>query len=272
VIDEGGIEALNQKGKIMRAIKNAKVSFGLVSIDVKVYKATETNGTGLHLYHEADGGSVKQKRVCSICGEELLKEQIVRGQTIDGSTVTITDDEVKSIRPEKSAAIKIREFVSAHEISSVYFNGHYYLGADKKGETKAFFLLREALRQCGRIAIGTMTFKEREHVVCIEPFESGFLLSTLNYESEVRDISEVAADEVSISDEELKLARQIIDQATVTELDLSKYIDSFAFDLSKLLETKAQGKVYSPAAPEIVEPQGQTLVDVLKASVCAVEA
>jgi len=263
--------------KAMRSMKTAKLTFGLVTIDCKVYKATEgSSGTGLNQFHTDEGcqhkkeqGRIRQIKTCASCNKTLSKDQIVRGTAIQGKVVTVTDDEVKGLRPEKSAAISINEFVSAHEIPPVYFKEQYYLGVDKKGVIKPFFLLREAMKQCGRIAIATVTMQTREYVCAIEPYKTGFLLSTLHYESEVRDISELAVEEMAVSDEELKLARELIDQNTKAELDLSQYADSFGSELNKLLKSKAEGIAFVSDDIEHVEATTDNFVDVLKASINA---
>jgi len=175
-----------------RAIKSATISFGLVSVPVKLYAATEAKKFEMHMHHSADGGRIRQKKWCEVCDQEVAKEDIVKGVTQGGQIVTVTPDEIKMIRPEKSSAIKIKEFVPRFEIDSLYFGSHYFLGVDKKQDNKAFFLLRNALRECGKIAIGTFTMREKEYTCAIEAYKSGLLLTSLNYLDELRDIEELA--------------------------------------------------------------------------------
>ena len=248
-----------------RAMKSATISFGLVSVPVKLYKAVESP-TSMHQHHAADGGRIRQKKWCEVCKQEVTKDDIVKGTEVAGQIVTISDDEIKQLRPEKSSAIKIVEFVPRYEIDSLYFGAHYYLGVDKKADNKAFFLLRNALRECGKIAIGTFTMREKEYACAIEAYKSGLLLTSLNYLDEIRDIEELSVKEPEVSEDELKLARMIIDQGSVEELDMSKFKDSFKADLDALIASKAKGEAFSVKESEHVEAQKSTLKEILEAS------
>ena len=176
---------------------------------------------------------------------------------------------IRMIRPEKSSAIKIKEFVPRFEIDSLYFGSHYFLGVDKKQDNKAFFLLRNALRECGKIAIGTFTMREKEYTCAIEAYKSGLLLTSLNYLDELRDIEELAVTEPEVSEDELKLARMIIDQGSVDELDMSKFTDTFKADMEALIATKAAGETFSVESEHLEAPKS-TLKEALEASLTTI--
>ena len=256
-----------------RAIWKGSINFGLVNIPIKLYSAIEQPKTRMHLHHEKDGGKIRQKKWCETCKSEVTQDEIIKGVMREGQIVTVGADELKQIRPEKTSWIKVTEFIPSHQIEPFYYSAHYYLGAELKKD-KTFFLFRNALRQCGKTAIARFVMKEKEHVCAIQAYGDGLLLSTLNYNEEVRDISEIAniKEEPEISDEEMKLARLLIDQKSVEELDMSQFIDEFAIGFEELVSTKARGEAF--VAPEVthVSNTGANLVDELKASLCAVEA
>ena len=247
-----------------RAIKSAALSFGMVNVPVKLYKAVDEVKTKMHLHHAKDGGKIRQKKWCEACKAEVTQDEIVKGVELDGQVVTLTPDELKQIRPEKSAAIKIVEFVPAKQIETLLFDSCYYLGVASPKDNGAFFLLREALRQCGKVAIGTMTMREREYACAIEPYQSGFVLTTLHYAEEVRDIDELAVKEPVLNEEELKAARQLIEMKSVDVLDMTQFEDSFASELQNLIATKARGETFTVEQPEPVV-SGMNFVEALKA-------
>jgi DNA end-binding protein Ku len=249
-------------------MQTATISFGLVNVPVKLYKAVESP-TSMHKHHAIDGGRIRQKQWCEVCKKEVTKDEVVKGTEVNGQVVTVTEDELKMLRPEKSSAIKIVEFVPRFEIDSLYFGAHYYLGVDKKQPTEPFFLLRNALRECGKIAIGTYTKREKEYACAIEPYKSGLLLTDLNYLEEIRDIEEIAVKEPEVNDEDLKLAQMLIKQRSVDELDLSKFKDSFKADLQALIATKAAGETFSVESEHLEAPKS-TLKEALEASLTTI--
>jgi len=220
----------------------------------------------MHKHHAADGGRIRQTQWCEVCKKQVTKDEIVKGTEVAGQIVTVTDEEIKMLRPEKSSAIKIVEFVPRFEIDSLYFGSHYYLAVDKKQPTEPFFLLRNALRECGKIAIGTYVKREKEYACAIEAYKSGLLLTDLNYLEEIRDIEEIAVKEPEISDEDLKLARMLVDQRSVEVLDLSKFKDSFKADLQELIASKAKGEAFSVKESEHLGAPKSTLKEILEAS------
>jgi DNA end-binding protein Ku len=251
-----------------RSIWKGTIKFGLVSVPIKMYSAIETSKTSMHQYHEKDNGKIRYKKVCETCKNEVTQDEIIKGVLVQQKLVTIAGDELKQIRPDKNKWIEVVQFVPAHQIESFYFNSHYYLGAEQKMD-KTFFLFRDALRQCAKTAIGRFVFKEKEYACAIEAYGNGLLLTTLNYNDEIRNIDLIAniSEEPEISDEEMKLARMIIDQKSVDDLDMSQFIDTFKTDLEQLIATKAAGE--SPTIVEKVEANqpATNLVEMLQASV-----
>ena len=175
-----------------RAIWSGAISFGLVMVPVKVYSAVSKKDVRFHQLHGADGGRIKQKRVCSIDGEEVPYEEIVKGYEIEPERyVTITPAELESVAAERTRRIEIEEFVALDDIDPIYYDHPYYL-APGPGGAKPYKLLLEAMRETGRVAIATVVIRSKQQLVAVRPVgEHALGMATMVFPDEVIDPSTV---------------------------------------------------------------------------------
>jgi DNA end-binding protein Ku len=252
----------------MKSLWKGSIAFGLVNIPVKLYSAIEQKPLRTRLLHKEKLSPIRYKKWCDACTEEVAPDEIVRGiEVAPDEYVVISDEELRSIRPEKSNLIEIVEFVHGHQIDPIFFNAHYYAGPERSKD-KTYFLFRDVLRQTAQTAIGKFVMREKEHVCAIEAYRQALLLTTLNYDYEIRDLARIdgLAGEPAISQVEMNLARQLINQITVDEFDIAKFHDTFEDDLKQLVAKKARGETISVHEVEYHPTAEENLVEALKAS------
>jgi DNA end-binding protein Ku len=253
----------------MKSIWNGSISFGLVNIPVKLYSAIQERPTKTRLLHKEKLSPIRYKKWCDDCTEEVTSDEIVRGiEVAKDQYIIVSDEELKSIKPEKSSRIEIVEFVGASNIDPIYFDKHYYAGPASPKD-KTFFLFRDVISETAKMAIGRFVMREKEYVCAIEAYQQGLLLTTLNYSDEIRDASEIpdVVSSVKISNAEKDLAKQLIERIEVDEFDISKFKDTFQKDLQVLLKKKAKGEKITIEEPD--RPKRTTeenLIEVLKKS------
>jgi DNA end-binding protein Ku len=252
----------------MKSLWKGSIAFGLVNIPVKLYSAIEQKPLRTRLLHRDKLSPIRYKKWCDACTEEVSSDEIVRGiEVAPDEYVVISEDELRSIRPEKSTWIEIVEFIHSHQIDPIFFNAHYYVGPERPKD-KTYFLFRDVLRQTGKTAIGKFVMREKEHVCAIEAYREALLLTTLNYDYEIRDIKRVdgLAEEPSISQAEMDLARQLLGQITVDEFDITQFHDTFEDELQQLVAKKARGETISVEKTEYHATPEENLIEALKAS------
>lgn len=252
----------------MKSLWKGSIAFGLVNIPIKLYSAIEKKPLRTRLLHRGKLSPIRYKKWCDACTEEVSSDEIVRGIEVGPDTyVVISEDELRSIRPEKSTWIEIVEFIHSHQIDPIFFNAHYYVGPERPKD-KTYFLFRDVLRQTGKTAIGKFVMREKEHVCAIEAYREALLLTTLNYDYEIRDIKRVdgLAEEPSISQAEMDLARQLLGQITVDEFEITQFHDTFEDELQQLVAKKARGETISIEKTEYHATPEENLIEALKAS------
>jgi len=253
----------------MKATWKGSISFGLVSIPIKMYSATVTRELKFNLLHAKDGGRVRYKRVCEKCNSEVPKDEIVRGYEISKNEyVILTDEDFEKVPLKSVKSIEIKQFFDPSELNVIYYSNFYYLAPDKGGE-KAYFLLKEAMNATQSMAIGKVGMRGREHLVAIKAFDGGLLLAQLHYVDEIRSPAEVPSWGVSVdvSEEELELAKQLV-LAMKKPLKLEEYRDEYKEALLKLIEAKLAGKEVT-ITEEVTA--AKSLMDALKTSLEAVK-
>ncbi len=253
----------------MRASWKGSITFGLVTIPVKMYTATITREVKFNLLHSKDGGRIRYRRVCEKCGNEVSNDEIVRGYEISKNEyVILTEEDFEKIPLKTVKSIEIRQFFDPSELGVIYYSNFYYLTPDKGGE-KAYYLLKEAMKATNSMAIGKIGMRGREHLVALKAFDGGILLAQLHYIDEIRNPAEVPGwgVEVEISEEELELAKQLI-MAMKKPLKLEEYRDEYKEALLKLIEAKLAGKEITVAEEAAA---AKSLMDALKASLEAVK-
>ena len=213
----------------MRPIGGGTISFGLVSIPVKLYSAAQSSSAiSFNLLHAACGGRLKQQYICPREDNMVVeRDQMVKGyEFAKDRYVTFTPEELKSLEEKASSQIEISEFVPSDKIDPVYFDKPYYLGPEK-GADRAYRLLAEAMRHTGRTALARYSARGKQYLVQIRPLPegSGLVMQQLLYADEVRPFSEVPLEAGEVKEPELKLAEQIIQQISTEKFEPEKYKD-----------------------------------------------
>ena len=259
-----------------RSIASGTISFGLVSIPVKLYSATQASAAvSFNLLHDKCSGRLKQQYICPRDDNEVVeREHMIKGYEFSKDRyVTFTPEELKALEEKASQQIEITEFVPAAKIDPVYYDKAYYLGPEK-GADRAYKLLAEAMRQTGRTALARYAARGKQYLVQLRPLApeqgGGLVLQQLLYADEVRAFSEVPVDETpAVKDQELLLARQIIEQIAVDEFHPEKYEDEVKKRVQEQIQRKSEGQAIDLTAPEARPTQVIDLMEALKASLAA---
>lgn len=251
-----------------RAIASSTISFGLVSIPVKLYSTGDSSHRiSFNMVHEECGTRVKQQYICPTCDVVVPRSDMVKGYEFSkGQYVLFDAEELKAIEMPKKDAIDITEFVPEDQVEQVYLDKPYYLGPDKGG-ARAYRLLSRALRESGRVAIAKYATRGREYLVMVRPHDDeGLVMDQLRYADEVRTFDEVPVEEAEVKETEMELARQLIDQAASDEFDATSYTDEVRTRMLELIQQKVEGKEITVAPTEEPATQIIDLMAALKAS------
>jgi DNA end-binding protein Ku len=244
------------------------ISFGLVTIPVAVYPATEEKTLRFNQLHDEDGGRIRQKRVCEKDGEEVTYEHIVKGYEVEKDHyVVLTDDDFDAVPVASSRAIDIVQFVEFDEIDPVLFKKSYYLIPEETG-AKAYALLREAMKEDERVGIAKVSFRDKEHLAALRFKDDAFVLETMYWPDEIREADFSGVDvNAEVRDQELAMARQLIDSLT-SDWAPEQYSDAYREALISIVEAKLNGQeievVEAEPAAKVVD-----LMEALKASVAS---
>jgi DNA end-binding protein Ku len=249
----------------MRSIWSGAIGFGLVTIPVKLYSATEESSLNLDMLDKKDQAHIRFKRVNENTGKEVAWDNIVKAYDYEGKYVILTDKDFESASPEKSKSIDIFQFVKVEEIDSIYFEKPYYLEPDKTG-TRPYALLREALKKADMAGVGSFVLRNKEHLAVIKVYENVIVLNMIRYQQEIRDYKELKVpDAAEAKPTELKMALELIKQMT-EPFDISQYKDTYTEQLMKLIKARAKG-VKTPAPKlTVVHKETTDLMEQLKAS------
>jgi len=250
-----------------RAIGSSTISFGLVSLPVKLYSTGEsTRRISFNMIHKECGTRVRQQYICPTDDVVVPREDIVKGyEFAKGQYVLFDDEELKVLESPKSEAIDIVSFVPADQVDRLYANKTYYLGPDKGG-ARAYRLLSAALERTGRVAIAKHATRGKEHLVSVRPHEGGLLLEQLYYADELRSFDEVPIEDGEVDGAELELAVKLVDQAASDEFDPSAFTDEVYEKTLELIQRKVEGKEITAAPAEESKTQIIDLMAALKAS------
>jgi DNA end-binding protein Ku len=250
-----------------RAIGTSTIAFGLVSLPVKLYSTGESaRKISFNMVHKDCGTRVRQQYICPTDDVVVPREDMVKGYEFSkGQFVLFDDEELKVVEAPKSDSIDIVSFVPADQVDRIYFNKAYFLGPDKGGG-RAYRLLSAALRETNRVAIAKQATRGKEYLVMVRPHEDGLLLEQLFYADELKSFDEVPVDEGDVNDAELKLAIQLIDQASSDEFDAGAYRDEVYEKTLELIQRKVEGQEITAAPVEESRTQIIDLMAALKAS------
>jgi len=256
-----------------RPIGSGTISFGLVSIPVQIYPATQPKaGVSFNLLHAKDGSRLKQQYVCAKDGEKVERDDMVKGYEFEKDRyVTFTADELKALEEAANPAIEIAEFVPADRIDGVYLDRPYYLAPDK-GAAKAYHLLAEALRRSGRAALARQSARGKQYLVLLRPRDGRLVMQQLLYSDEVRPIAEVPVEEAEVKEPEVQLALKLVDQTAGDEFRPEKYQDAVRQRLLEAVEQKVAGQEVQVSPVGAPVAQVIDLMEALKQSLATAPA
>jgi DNA end-binding protein Ku len=256
-----------------RAIWSGAISFGLVNIPVKLYSAVSRKTVRFNQIDAESGQRIRQQRVNPETGEEIPYEQIVKGYEISPDQyVTISNEELEALEPQKTRTIDIEEFVDLEQIDPIHYDHPYYLAPDK-GAGKAYKLLLDAMEQADKVGIARVVIRSKENLVALRAYNGAITMETMLFPDEVIDPSSIeelgAADgKTKTTKRELDMAKQLIESLS-GDFDPSGYTDEYRERVLELIERKAAGETITVEAPEPERQEVPDLMAALEASIAS---
>lgn len=253
---------------MVRAIWNGVISFGLVTVPVRLYAATSNHDIRFHQVHESDGGRIRYKRFCEICGIEVPYEDIVRGhETEEGELITLDEGELAALPTASAREITVLEFVPAEQVDPLLLDRSYYLEPDAKA-TKPYALLRETLRQSDQMAVAKVALRQRETLALLRVRGNAIVLQTMLWPDEVREPDFPALrEEVPLRPQELQMAATLV-ATLATDFDPGRFDDEYTKAVAELIAAKRQRAGTGAAPPDGTDrPGAPDLLTALKRSV-----
>src|SRR5437763_8720166 len=221
------------------------LTFGLVSLPVKLYSAARSETVSFNQLHKDDNSRIKNVVFCQLEDKPVPRSEIVKGYEYEKDKYVVLDDEdIKRVAPKTAKTMEIMEFVKSSEVDPIFFESSYYLAPDEAGE-KPYALLFEALRRSAFVAVAKIAMHNREHVVILRPGERGILMHTMYYRDEIRQVEEFRTDTSLVKEKELELAMTLVQSLEAT-FEPEKYQDSYRQNLMALIDAKLK-------AQEVVE-------------------
>lgn len=254
----------------MRSIWKGAISFGLVSIPVKLYSATEERDIAFRQVHREDGGRIRYQRVCTKCGEEVSYADIAKGYEMsDGSIVVLTDEDFENLPITTNRMIDVVQFVPLEELDPIYFNKSYYLEPEKAG-IKPYVLLARALEESGKVAVVKVALRQREALAAVRVRDGVFVLETMLWPDEIREPEfGFLDDDVEVRPQELAMAGTLIESLS-GEFDATEHHDAYRAALEQVIEAKVEG--HELVAPQVRTEEGAAVVDLMSALRASVDA
>jgi DNA end-binding protein Ku len=224
----------------MRAIWKGAVSFGLVNVPVRLFAATQENDIRFHQVHREDGGRIRYKRTCSVCGEEVDYTDIAKGyETSDGQLVILTDEDLDKLPVASSHEIDVVEFVPAAQVDPILFARSYYLEPDARA-AKPYALLREALIETDRMAVVKVALRQKENLAVLRVRDKTILLQTMLWPDEVRQPDfAILDDDVDLRPQELKMAASLV-ESMASDFNPDEFTDGYRGAVAELIEAKLE--------------------------------
>jgi len=253
----------------MRSMWKGAISFGLVMIPVKLYAATEQKDIAFRQVHRTDGGRIRFRRVCSVCGEEVPYEDVAKGYELPtGEMVVLTDEDMADLPLPTTRSIEVVHFMPAEQLDPILLNRSYFVEPESAG-ARAYVLLRDSLDRSGKVALTMVALRQRESLATLRTRNGVLVLETLLWPDEIRvpDFP-FLTDDIEVRSQELKMAASLIDSMT-EDFDPDVYHDNYREALQEVVDAKVEGR-------EVVQPEGvsaatepTSLADALKASLAA---
>jgi DNA end-binding protein Ku len=253
--------------EIMRSIWNGTISFGLVSIPVKLYAAVDSQRVGFKLLCKPCMTPVRYERYCDGCEDKIDWNDTVKAIDLgSGNYLPFSREELDAIKPEKTDRIEIEEIIDGEKIDPIQYNKPYFC-APSSARERSYHLFKRVLEDANKVAVGRFVMREKEYVCAIRPFKSGLLLSTLHYAYEVRDIDSIdaLADAPELKKDEVELAERLVDQLYEEEFDINQFKDRFADQLRTMIDSKEKITIETTESEAPVFDES-SLMEALKAS------
>jgi DNA end-binding protein Ku len=250
-----------------RSIGSGTISFGLVSIPVRLFVATHSEQLSFNLLHQPCGTRIRQQLYCPHCERVIERSETVRGYEFQKDRyVTFEDKELKALEAEANRSIDIHEFVPLEKVDPIYYENAHFLGPDK-GAEKAYRLLAEAMRDTGKVALAQFVSHGKEHLGLIRPYQDGLVLHAMYYADEVRPFEEIVPDgDAKVRAAEVELARKLVTQLSANEFRPEQYKDEYRERVQEVVQKKIAGEEVTAAEPERARAQVIDLMDALKSS------
>jgi DNA end-binding protein Ku len=255
-------EPRQRGGSVARAIWKGSIAFGLVNIPIEIYSAVRDHRPRFRLLHAKDESPVHYERVCQSEGKPVAWEDLLKGYEYEkGNFVVLTKDDFKTAAVEKTKTIDILDFVKPEEIDERYFETPYYLQPGK-GAERAYALLREAIRESGRIGVGKIILRDAQHLAALEVIDEALVLTMMRFSDELAELSDFTFPKTEgLRQQELAMARQLIDHLSAS-WDPTKYTDEYRENLMRLIAAKLKGK--KPTLQERETPRQANVVDLME--------
>lgn len=248
----------------MKAIWSGAIGFGLVNIPIKLFSAVEGSELDLDMLDKKDLANIKFKRVNENTGKEVEWTNIVRAFDLNGRYVVLDDDDFARAAPEKTKIIEITRFIDETEVNSIYYEMPYYAEPEKNG-TKAYALLRDALKKSGKAGLGSFVLRTKENLCVIKAERNIIVVNRIRFAQEIRKPDDLKIPSSTSKPAEMKMAVELINQLT-GKFDISKYKDTYSEKLMKIIRAKSKGKLKAVPQMKVVHSKAADLMEQLKAS------
>lgn len=248
----------------MRSVWNGSISFGLVSIPIKMYSATEKRALELDMLDRHDNERIRYKRVNEKTGKEVEWKDIVKGYKKDDGYVVLEKEDFENANVKKSKTIDIEEFVEETDVADVLFKKPYYLEPQKEGG-KSYNLLRDALKKTGKLGVATFVMRQKENLSLVGVYKNVIVLHVIRFNDEIRNPKDIKIPKTKNSAKEISMAESLIENYT-EKFDFKKYKDVYNSQLLKIIESKTTGKVIKTEKVDVEPTAAKDLMAKLKAS------
>jgi DNA end-binding protein Ku len=254
-----------ERAKTPRAIWSGTIAFGMVSIPVRLYTATESHDVRFHLLHKGCGARLKNVRWCPRHEKAIAWEDTERGyEYAKGKYLPISDEDLEHLPMKTVHTVEISDFVKIEDVDPIYYDKAYYLAPEETG-VKAFALLRQALQETGRAAVAKVAIRDKENLCLVRPYEDVLAMETMLYANEIRSTEDIGADGAKVSPKELQMAVSLIENLSNT-FDPERYEDDYQLAVKKVIKAKVEGAPL-PTAPQERDTKVVDLMEALRASI-----
>jgi Ku protein, prokaryotic len=250
---------------VATAVWTGTITFGLVSIPVKLFAATTSHNISFNLLHRECKNRINLQNYCPHCEKVVERADLVKGYQYEKNQyVLIEDEDLDSVQPEASSSMEIAQFITTTDVDPIYYERTYYLGPDK-GSEKTFALLSKAMEETNRAALGKLVMRNHEYLALIRPGMQGLLVHFMLYDDEIRENENKVSDDVEIRAKEVQLAKQLIENLS-EPFEVDKFQDEYIHKLEEMIEAKLKGRKLTVVPPK-AKPKIVDLMEALQKSV-----